>query len=218
MGLANARLDDRPVGAFVLEGLPARRCEVLEVGAGRGRLAAVLRRHGHEVTAIDPVAVPGTGVIPVALEHHRPRKRYDAAVANRVLHHLDEPEPALDHLASLLRPGGRLLVHEYDPDLLDERTADWYLDRWRRAGRTVWGAKPPPDTAALVDDWRTRLADLHRPDRLLSALRARFAEMGRTPACHFEGILDGDAASGEAQAIQAGAIRALGYRWLGARR
>lgn len=40
----------------------------------------------------------------------------DAALATMVLHHVDDPAALLKNVARLLRPGGRLLVAEFDPD------------------------------------------------------------------------------------------------------
>ena len=218
VGVTAAALDDRPVTAFVLACLPRRRCRVLEVGAGRGGLAAVMRRVGHTVTAIDPRTEPGAGVLPVALERHRTARRYDAAVAASVLHHLDDLGAALDHLAALLRPGGCVIVHEYGPDRLDRPTAFWLLDRWRRAGRDHEGEAPPPDVDTLIEEWRTGLAGIHDSASLLGALRRRFAELACTPAPYLAASHFDSGGDAETAAIRAGTIRALGYRWVGVRR
>lgn len=53
----------------------------------------------------------------------------DVVVAARMLHHAPVPREAVEALASLLRPGGRLLVIDYAPHD-DERLRDAQADVW----------------------------------------------------------------------------------------
>lgn len=208
-------LDDRPHDAFVLDAIPPGLARVLEVGAGRGVLAATLRRAGHDVIAIDRFATPGTRVQPQALEAHRAR-RYDAVVAVRVLHHVEPLEPGVERLAALVRPSGRLIVSEFAPDRLDDDTAAWLLERWRRAGTDNRGRPPPETVEALQQEWQAQLGDLHGHRTLVPALRERFLEVASSWApCLCAEYFDGVGARDERQAIASGAIRALGYRWVG---
>ncbi|MDA0180831.1 class I SAM-dependent methyltransferase [Solirubrobacter phytolaccae] len=110
--------------AFVRAALPPAPARVLEIGAGDGALAQVLRRAGYDVTAIDP---RGEGdVLPVPLLELE-AEPFDAAVAMTSLHHVEPLADSLAHLAELLRPGARLLVDEYDVGALDERAAAWWI-------------------------------------------------------------------------------------------
>ena len=101
--------------------MPAR---VLEIGAGDGALAEVLRGAGHDVTAIDPRG--GDEVLPIPLLELQ-AEPFDAAIAMTSLHHMEPLAESLAHLADLLRPGARLVVDEYDVEALDERAASWWL-------------------------------------------------------------------------------------------
>ena len=53
----------------------------------------------------------------------------DFACINMVLHHLSEPGPALREIRRVLRPGGRLLVTDFDRHEEERMRAD-YGDRW----------------------------------------------------------------------------------------
>ena len=113
--------------AFVRAALPPAPARVLEIGAGDGALAAVLRGAGYDVTAIDP---RGEGdVLPVALldledrRAVRRRRGDDVAAPRRAAHRV-----AASTSPALLRPGARLVVDEYDVEALDERAAAWWLN------------------------------------------------------------------------------------------
>ena len=104
--------------AFVRAALPAPPADVLEIGAGDGKLAAELRVAGYAVHAIDPAAADGSGVEPIELLEAA--GTFDAAVAVVSLHHVEPLEASCAHLATLVRDGGTLVVDEFDVALLDE--------------------------------------------------------------------------------------------------
>jgi len=113
-----AHRPDYPVAAVrwalepVSTGGPLR---VLDLAAGTGKLTGVLCAEGHEVTAVEPDeamlselvrlhhgvrALPGTAErIPL------PDGTMDAVVVGQAFHWFD-PEPALNEIARVLRPGG----------------------------------------------------------------------------------------------------------------
>jgi SAM-dependent methyltransferase len=99
---------------------------VLEIGAGDGELAAVLRVAGYDVTAIDPRG--GEGVVQVALaDLEAPPRSFDAAVAMVSLHHVVPLGHSLRRLSEVLRHGARLVIDEFAVERLDERAAAWWL-------------------------------------------------------------------------------------------
>lgn len=103
---------------------------VLDVGAGDGRLVALLRHHGYEAIGVEPfaeqAAVPG--LAPVALEDASlPPASADVVVLWHVLEHLDDPGRALDLVAPALKDGGRLVIAVPRLDSLQARIG---ADRW----------------------------------------------------------------------------------------
>ena len=108
---------------YVLANLPSPPARVLEVGAGKGELAAALREAGYEVVAVDPSS-EAPGVTRVALvDVDEPARSFDAAVAVVSLHHVDPLAESCAHLAELVAAGGRLVVEELDSGRFDELAA-----------------------------------------------------------------------------------------------
>ena len=118
--------------AFVRAALPAPPAHVLVVGAGGGELAGELRAAGYDVCAVDPAAEDGSGVERVELLGVS--GTFDAAVAVVSLHHVEPLDASCAHLATLIRPGGRLVIDEFDVMALDDRAAEWWLGHRRAAG------------------------------------------------------------------------------------
>ena len=97
--------------------VPGAAREVLEVGAGTGKLTEVLLTQGHRVLATDPLApmlrhlvrrAPGAGVAVAAAERIPLRARaVDTVVAAQSFHWFDL-DRALPEIARVLRPGGHL--------------------------------------------------------------------------------------------------------------
>lgn len=124
-----ARQGGRPevsiVTARILEVLAAEEVRrVIDIGCGRGDLAAALVRRGYSVTGIDPQEValasararaPGADFIACEARAIPARDgSFGAAVFVNSLHHLPGPDmlPGLAEAWRLLRPGGVLLVIE----------------------------------------------------------------------------------------------------------
>ncbi|MDI9883205.1 methyltransferase domain-containing protein [Streptomyces sp. HNM0645] len=104
--------------------LPPAPSDVLDLGCGTGSLALLAAGQGHRVTAVDlsPRMVEaahrklaGTGAEVLTGPAERPPvgdRRYDAVLVRHVLWAMEDPEAALTHWTSLLRPGGRLVLVE----------------------------------------------------------------------------------------------------------
>jgi SAM-dependent methyltransferase len=190
---------------FVLTHLGAAPRRVLEVGCGaEGGVTPALLAAGHEVVAIDPRAPEGEPYLRTTLEEFEGGP-FDAVVAGRMLHHVDPLGEAVDKLARL---APLLLVDEFAWNHLDPPTQAWY--EGRHAELSGAGAPPlgPPD----LDQWRWRHPGLHPYETLRDALAERFelSELEWRP--YLYRWLGDDAFAAEAELIDAGEIRAIGYR------
>jgi 2-polyprenyl-3-methyl-5-hydroxy-6-metoxy-1,4-benzoquinol methylase len=202
---------DDGVLAYVRAALGAPPARVLEVGAGDGWLARALRGGGFDVVAIDPGAgEDAAGVRPIGLaDLDASSGAFDAAVAVLSLHHVEPLEEAMARLAAVVRPGGRLIVDEFDVSRVDERAAAWWLARYE-------GDHAARPAAELVADLR---AHIHPVARLLDALSGAFAigEPVPGPYLHRWSLPPG-LRDDEEHAIATGAIPATGVRFVGVRR
>lgn len=200
----------RAVEEFVRASLPPPAARVLEIGAGDGELAARLGAAGYEVVAIDPA---GEGaVLPVALlELDEPHASFDAALAVVSLHHVEPLEPSCRRLAEVVRPGGTLVVDEFDVGLMDEAAARWLLDRWRETGK-----ERDRDPADMVAELR---AHLHPLGTLRDELGEWF-ELGPVARASYlyRWYLGEQFREGEEELIAAGSLPELGARFTGTRR
>jgi SAM-dependent methyltransferase len=198
------------VFAYVRDSLPPPPARVLEVGAGEGELARALADAGYDVLAIDPAAT-APPVQPVALlEVSEPAASFDAAVACVSLHHVDPLKESCARLAEVIRPGGRLVVDEFDIDQFDERAAQWWIDR-----RT--GAEHEPGSAAAVIE---RLRDhIHPVSRLVAELETSFdLEQPLRGAYLYRWSMPEGLETAEREAIASGTIPATGIRFTATRR
>lgn len=103
---------------------------LLDVGTGSGVVAAIAHEMGADVVAIDfsePMLVEARRVVPdvefrTASADNIPfgEASFDAVVANVVLHHLGEPDRALDEAHRVLTDGGRIACTVWAaPDTLE---------------------------------------------------------------------------------------------------
>jgi SAM-dependent methyltransferase len=223
----------RRVQEFVLGQIGDPPARVLEVGCGKGQLARALARVGHSVTAIDPRAPEGPIFRSVGIEEFSDAEPFDHVVASLSLHHLEDLGRALDKVVDSLRPGGTLVVVEFAWDRIDEATAEWALGRlpatppsgehsswlercWR--GRACGGEGGDHDhenhTGAHFAEWAEQ--GLHDSGRMRAELERRFVEDRFEWVPYLYPDLDETTSEAdERAAIDAGAINATGFRYVG---
>jgi SAM-dependent methyltransferase len=201
--------------AFVLAQLPRRRVRLLEVGCGaQGELAYELEAAGCLVTAIDPQAPEGALFRRERLEDFAVEEPFDVVVTNLSLHHVHDLRAALERIAGLLVPGGLLVLSEFAHERLTGPTALWYHERRRERDGTL-----PASPGAWLREWRRDHSDLHSAATMRRELAARFVESSFewTPYLYGYG-LDDALEPVERRLIEAGALDAVGFRWVGSPR
>lgn len=130
--------------SFLLSLVPRGAVDVLEVGCGLGRLTAGLAAgRRRQVTGMDlsPEMIerarrrvgttPGVSLLcGDFLELDFGARRFDCVVSAAALHHMPEDD-AVPRMAGLLRPGGRLVIHDIrsDAGLVDRARAGVALAR-----------------------------------------------------------------------------------------
>lgn len=186
--------------------LPPPPARVLEVGCGDGGLARALDAEGYRMLAIDPVAPEGEIFRRTTIEELRDPGPFDAVIASRSLHHVDDLDEALAKIARLSR---LFVLDEFAWDRFDEATADWYDEQRPRS------PNPPPPSS----EWRTRHADLHGFDALTAALERHFVERTFVLVPYLHRYMHvPELEAQEAELIEAGEIAALAFRFVGSPR
>ena len=201
----------RELMAFVRGALPQPPARVLEVGAGKGEVAGVLRDAGYAITAIDPAAEPGGIVTPCSLLETR--GSFDVAVAVVSLHHIDPLEESCAHLATLLPAGALLVIDELDIDRYDERAMRWWHSQRQAFGLGTEGHDHGP--LEILDHMREHI---HPLEAVCAALRPHF-EVGkpvRGPYLH-RWELRPSLYEVEVDLIAAGQLPAVGARLIATR-
>jgi SAM-dependent methyltransferase len=194
---------------FVRASLPTVPARVLEVGAGDGELAEHLRRQGYDVVAIDPAASTPAVEQVALLDLDAPAAGFDAALAIVSLHHVEPLPESFEHLARLVRPGGTLVVDEFDLGRLDMRAATWWAAN-RKDGHEH------PDLPDMVAHMRSHL---HTLDTILSALGPWFdiGAIERVPYL-YRWVRRPELRDAEEAEIDRGALPSTGARAVGLRR
>ena len=110
--------------SFLLSQVPAFAVSVLDIGCGRGRLTKKLAAHNREVTGVDlsPEMIARarkeaqgaqklTFLCGDFLERDFTAQQFDCVISAAALHHMPE-NVAVPRMVELLRPGGRLVIHD----------------------------------------------------------------------------------------------------------
>ncbi len=181
---------------------------MLEIGCGHeGGLVELLTARGYDVLGVDPQAPEGERYLQRRFEEVD--GEWDAAVAGRVLHHVNPLDTGVAHLASL---APLFIVDEFAWNRIDASAQDWYESQHRMLRAT--GADPygPPS----LDEWRGRHAGLHSDDTLLAALRTHYDELVLERVPYLYRWLEGPSSESlEEGLVAAGAFPAIGYLWAG---
>jgi SAM-dependent methyltransferase len=203
---------------FLRATLPEPPARVLDVGCGSGELTTALAVAGYDVLGIDPLAPHGDRFRRLKLEDLEEEPLWDAVVAARSLHPIRDLDAALDKVARLLRTGGVVAVDELAWDLVDEPTLAWLWEQ-RRAVAGAGGPPAPGSLEELRAEWEGDRVGVHGFEALTRGLRERFEELAFEPVPFLHRLLGGGTAAVLEQAlIDAGEIRAIGFRFAGRRR
>jgi SAM-dependent methyltransferase len=188
----------------VLGALPPPPVRVLEVGCGEGELAFALGAAGHDVVAVDPRAPAGPIFRQATLEELDEPGPFAAVVAAYSLHHIHDLDGAVERIASLLGPGGALILAEFGWDRFDRATAEWYA---RNGGGSA---------DAVLGDWREEHEGLHGYAEMRRAVDARFDELSLEWRPYlFRSFARPDLLAAEQEAIARNEIEPVGFRYVG---
>ena len=203
---------------FVLSQLPSQPARVLEIGTGdEGTLARALDGAGYDVVAIDPAAPQEEGIFRrIKIEELSADELFHAIVAVRTLHHVTDLGPVLDKVRDHLRPGGALVLEEIGWERLDAATADWFHGQ-QRALAAATGAEAAASLEELRVEWEDEHVGLHGYRAMREELDDRFRERFFSWEPFIYKYLDRSVAteSLERSLIDADAIQALGWRYVG---
>lgn len=209
---------------------------LLEVGCGKGHLAAALARRGLSVLGIDlwEEAVAATRALGVDCIHGdflmHEDEPFDCVFFGRSLHHVERLDLALDRVCALLKRDGMLLVEEFAYEQADQPSLSWLAEKRAQAqaaGLLENLERHAEATSGSLERWRVsyqkhRIAEsqtmLHAVRQVFSDVKVETApylyryilDIVRADALGFSFL---EAALAEEKSlIAAGRIKAIGWR------
>jgi SAM-dependent methyltransferase len=202
---------------FVSAHLPPAPARVIELGCGRrGGFVPFMAAAGYQPIGVDPEAPEGSHYRQAPFEDVDLGPDFDAVVASVSLHHVADLDEAIGKVASILRPGGRLIVIEWAWEHFDEATARWAFDRlrneegWLHGHRDQW-RESGASWATCLHDWAAE-EGLHRGTAVRQAIERRFRTDVLVHDAYLFPELDPPDVEVERAAIAAGEIHAVGIR------
>jgi SAM-dependent methyltransferase len=194
--------------SFVRSQLPLPPARVLEIGCGSGDLALALAESGYDVVAIDPEAPSGPIFRRSTLEELDDPGPFTAVLASRSLHHVEDLRRGVEKIARL---AALVVLEEFAWDRLDDPTLAW----WRGQLRVTAESEGPGSRA----EWEEEHRGLHGFAALRRELDRCFDEVHFGWQPYVYRYLRSPASEQlERALIEADAIRALGFRYVGRRR
>jgi SAM-dependent methyltransferase len=181
---------EEPTVRGLLEALPP--CRVLDAACGTGRHSAWLAARGHELVGVD--------ASPAMLARARakvPRGRFeqgdltalplpdgsvDAALCALALVHLPDLRPAIAELARVVRPGGRIVISDVHPFLVELGWQAQFRTTAGGAGFIRLHRHPTSRYAQAGADAGLTIVHLHEPP--LTAEAAVTVAQGLIPAAN----------------------------------
>ena len=182
---------------------------ILDVGSGPGNqvfeMAPIIGPEGR-VQGIDPaesaIAIASrrcSGLSNVQFELGEAAqlpfddKTFDAVMSSQVFEYLDNVSGGLQEMYRVLRPGGRVLIHD----------TDW--------GTLLWRSSDAQRMARVMVVWDKHLTDPHLPQTLASKLRdAGFGDIKAEPIVQLETEFDPGSVSGVLMRIIVGYVESQG--------
>lgn len=163
-----------PTLAHLTPLLPPPPARIVEAGCGRGALAAALADLGYDVTGVDrdqdmADAARDRGVSVIQADLREVTGEFDVVLCTRSLHHADDLDGVLAHAATLLVPGGRIVIEEFAWERVDRAGAHFLYDNRALLVATGVLDADAPDGDPL-DAWVEGHDFLHRGDAMLAAL------------------------------------------------
>jgi hypothetical protein len=176
------------------------------VGCGEeGGVTPALLAAGYEVLAIDPHAPEGASYRQTTLEEFDDSGPFAAAVAGRVLHHVDPLGPALDKLSAL---APLIVVDEFSSDRIDAAAEEWWAGRY--------GAHPSPQAPSDLAEWRRAHRGLHPYAVLRRELDLRYEVLDfHWRSYLYRWLRDPETRASEELLIEQGVLQPIGYRYTG---
>ena len=175
--------------------LPAPPARVLEAGCGRGALAAGLAGLGYQVTGVDRnaevlAAAEKRGVPVIQADIQDVSGEYDVVLFTRSLHHAESLDDILTHAATLLAPGGQIIIEEFAWERVDRAGAHFLYDnRAMLIATGLFDAEVPGGD--LLDAWVDGHHALHQGCAMLAALSRVGSELTTVSTSILWRLVDG---------------------------
>lgn len=188
--------------------LPAPPARLLEAGCGRGALAAALVARGYDVTGVDRDAEMAEttgrrGVRSIHADINQMSGEFDVVLFTRSLHHAEDLPGTLAHAATLLAPGGRMVIEEFSWERVSGAEADFlYGHRARLVRAGLLEAEVPIEH--MVQHWVDVHRSLHSGKAMVDALGALGPEVAVRPGSMLWRLVDGRGGRWTTSARQAG--------------